>query len=315
MFSAEDISVVIPSYNAQATIRACLDGLRPTGMEREPPFETIVVDSSNDHTPEIVRTEYPWVRLLRLDRQTLPGPARNAGARLASRPILAFLDADCVPPPGWARKIAAHHDHGHRAVGGSIQVAETDNDYAWAGHMMEFREFSPSGAARLLEHVPSCNISYRHDLFLKAGGFPEDFYPQEDLLFDAQLNRQGVKIFFDPGNSVRHYCRGTLRGYLTHQRRIGHVTYRALRLLPGPQQLAARSRALALLIAPLLGLVKATRTACIFLWQYPRVFARRPRILLLIYLGAVWWAGGYLSAAAEGIVRPAPEIRAGQYFE
>ena len=312
MFSAADISVVIPSYNAEATIRACLDGLRG---QQEAPFEVILVDSSGDSTPEIVRTDYPWVRLLRLERKTPPGPARNAGARLASRPILAFLDADCVPPPGWAGAIAVRHSQGHRAVGGGIQVAEPDNAYAWAGHMMEFREFSPAGEPRLLEHVPSCNISYRHDLFLSAGGFPEEYYPQEDLLFDARLSRQGVKIFFDPGNSVWHFCRGTLRSYLAHQRRIGRVTFHTLRLLPGLQRLAASSRALALFAAPVLGLVKATRTAGIFLRQYPLVFARRPRILALIYLGAAWWASGYLSGAMEGVFHTAPDLRTKQSIE
>lgn len=312
MFSAADVSVVIPSYNAEATIRACLDGLR---AQHEPPFEVILVDSSSDCTAEIVQAGYPWVRLLRLDRQTLPGLARNAGARLASRPILAFLDADCVPPPGWINTIAAHHNQGHRAAGGSIQVAEPDNAYAWAGHMMEFREFSPAGEPRLLEHVPSCNISYRRDLFLAAGGFPEGYYPQEDLLFDAQLNRLGVHIFFDPGISVRHFCRGTLRGYLAHQRLIGKVTFHTLRLLPGPRRLVAGNPVVALLAAPLLGLVKATRTVGIFLRQFPLEFARRPRILALIYLGAAWWAGGYLSGAVEGLPQRAPKLITKRYSE
>lgn len=311
MFSAADISVVIPSYNAEATIRACLDGLR---AQHEAPFEVILVDSSGDRTAEITQVDYPWVRLLCLEQQTLPGPARNAGARLASRPILAFLDADCVPPPGWTNTIAAHHSQGHRAVGGGIQVAEPDNAYAWAGHMMEFREFSPAGEPRWLEHVPSCNISYRRDLFLSAGGFPEEYYPQEDLLFDARLNRQGVQIFFDPLNSVRHFCRGTLRGYLAHQRRIGRVTFHTLRLRRGQQRLAAINPVVALLATPLLGLVKATRTAGIFHRQFPLVFKRQPRILALIYLGAAWWASGYLSGGLEGVFYPAPDPRTKQYI-
>lgn len=312
MFSATDISVVIPSYNAEATIRACLDGLR---AQVEPPFEVILVDSSSDRTPEIVQRDYPWVRLLRLERQTLPGPARNAGARLASRPIIAFLDADCIPPCGWVKTMAERHSQGQHAAGGGVEVAEPDNAYAWAGHMMEFREFSPFGEPRLVDHVPSCNISYRRELFVAAGGFPDGYYPQEDLLFDARINQQGIKIFFDPHNSVRHFCRGTLRDYLAHQRRIGQVTYHTLQLLPGPRRLAASSRALALLAAPLLGLVKAARTAGIFLRQSPLVFARRPQILPLIFMGAVWWAGGYLTGAAEGAHRPAPEVRKQAYSE
>ena len=70
-----------------------------------------------------------------------------------------------------------------------------------------------------------------------------------------------------------------------------------------------------LLAAPLLGLVKATRTVGIFLRQFPLEFARRPRILALIYLGAAWWAGGYLSGAVEGLPQRAPNLITKRYSE
>jgi glycosyltransferase involved in cell wall biosynthesis len=298
MFSPADISVIIPAYNAERTIRACLDALL---RQTRPPFEIIVVDSSQDATARIIPQEYPQVRLVHLPQQTYPGPARNLGVRLACRPIIAFTDADCAVEPGWLEGIAQRHHQGWRAVGGSIRVGDPGSAIAWAGHMMEFREFLPTGAPRRVAHIPSCNIAYRREDLLATGGFPEAYYPQEDLLFNHMLTRRGVEILFDPQISVRHFCRDTLRGYLSHQHRIGRVTCCVLRMLPGRHAWLARHTYRALLAAPLLGILKSTRTMAIFLRHFLPLALHRPAITPLILMGAVWWARGFQAGALTGL--------------
>ena len=61
-----DASVIVLSYNSQKTIRTSLESL--AAQQTSVRFEVIVVDSSTDATPTIVRQEYPWVRLVRLTR-------------------------------------------------------------------------------------------------------------------------------------------------------------------------------------------------------------------------------------------------------
>ena len=48
-----EVSVIVPSYNARDHISRCLQSLRDQKTLHD--FETIVVDSSEDATPEIVR--------------------------------------------------------------------------------------------------------------------------------------------------------------------------------------------------------------------------------------------------------------------
>ena len=55
------VSVVIPSYNSSKHIRACLNSL--LCQVSEIPFEVILVDSSNDGTDQIVRAEFPQIRM------------------------------------------------------------------------------------------------------------------------------------------------------------------------------------------------------------------------------------------------------------
>ena len=98
-----DVSVIIPCFNARNTIAKTLGALLQ--QKTESTFEIIVVDSSNDGTDSIIRNQFPEVKLIHLDRQTLPGSGRNLGVQHAQGEIIMFTDADCVPDPDWISQI------------------------------------------------------------------------------------------------------------------------------------------------------------------------------------------------------------------
>ncbi len=93
------ISVVIPSYNAEKTIRKCIDSLSRQTFRGD--FEIILADSSGDLTAEVVSADYPRVKLIRFEKKTDPGTARNAGVKQAKGEVIAFIDADCEAAPDW----------------------------------------------------------------------------------------------------------------------------------------------------------------------------------------------------------------------
>ena len=85
------VSVIIPAYNREKTIRRAVDSAL---AQTYPSIEIIVVDDgSRDHTAEIL-LEYG--EKLRLIRQKNGGAssARNTGIRAAQGEIIAFLDSD-----------------------------------------------------------------------------------------------------------------------------------------------------------------------------------------------------------------------------
>ncbi|MBI5205634.1 MAG: glycosyltransferase family 2 protein [Nitrospirae bacterium] len=98
------VSVVIPAYNAQKTIAACLDSL----MKQDYPgdYEVIVVDDgSSDSTPDII-SGYERVRLMK-QANAGPAAARNKGAMDAKGEIILFTDSDCVPEGNWITEMMA----------------------------------------------------------------------------------------------------------------------------------------------------------------------------------------------------------------
>jgi glycosyltransferase involved in cell wall biosynthesis len=87
------VSVVIPAYNAAATIRRAVDSVFAQTFHDH---EVIVIDdASRDDTAAIVATTYgDRVRLLRLAQNQGESGAMNEGIAAARGELVAFLDAD-----------------------------------------------------------------------------------------------------------------------------------------------------------------------------------------------------------------------------
>lgn len=85
------ISVIIPAYNAAATLQRALDSVL---AQTWPAHEIIVIDDgSTDATGEVVKTYADRVRYVRQGNAG-PSAARNQGVAMASGEWIAFLDAD-----------------------------------------------------------------------------------------------------------------------------------------------------------------------------------------------------------------------------
>jgi GT2 family glycosyltransferase len=290
-------TVLIPAYNAAETIRATLSSLQAQDFTE--PYEIIVVDSSSDQTPRIIADEFSSVRLTHLEQQTDPGTARNLGIVQAKGEIIACIDADCVAPPDWLRRMVTEQRAGHQVVGGTISNGKQHSLIAWAGYLGEFREWLPTGQARLVSHVPTCNISYHRSIFARFGGFPTRFYPQEDLLFHWRLAQHSIPIWFDPAICVEHMHRSVWRRYAQHMRRIGRITARVLRLTGGEGVFLARSPALAMLSTPVLPLYKWLRTIGVFTSQQPAVLREHALALVPFLVGLYVWAIGFVQGAFD----------------
>lgn len=112
------VSIVIPAYNEESQLPACLDAIARQTVK---PLEVIVVDNnSTDNTAAIAR-RYPFVTLLRETKQG-PSYARTCGFNAARGDIIGRIDADSHIAPDWVetlQKIFANKSV--RAVSGQPQ--------------------------------------------------------------------------------------------------------------------------------------------------------------------------------------------------
>jgi tetratricopeptide (TPR) repeat protein len=96
---AADVSVIIPIYNAQAHLRACLDSAAQQTLER---IEIICVDDCSTDESRRIAEEYAAsdsrIRLLAHDINQGEGASRNAGLDNARGRFVFHLDADDTIP-------------------------------------------------------------------------------------------------------------------------------------------------------------------------------------------------------------------------
>src|ERR1044071_2961480 len=103
MDEAPYLSLVIPAYNEQEnipTLLARVDGaLRQMGK----PFEVLIVDDgSTDDTARLLeegRGRYPWLRVLRMEKNAGQSAAFEAGFAAARGEVIATIDADLQNDP------------------------------------------------------------------------------------------------------------------------------------------------------------------------------------------------------------------------
>ena len=167
-----EISVVIPHLNQPRLLAACLAAL---GQQTLAPdrFEVLVVDNGSTPLPTHVVSGLPGVHLA-CEPEPGPGPARNRGVALARAEILAFLDADCIPEPGWLAAILAafEADPACGVIGGAVRVfAETPGRPNPAEAFDLVYGFRQELTIARHDFAATANLAVRRGVFATVGGF------------------------------------------------------------------------------------------------------------------------------------------------
>ena len=290
------VSIIIPSYNSEKTIEKCLDALLNQSYSGK--YEIILVDSSNDKTPEIIYSKYPQIKYIHLKKKTDPGTARNIGIKESTGDPILFIDSDCVANPDWISNIVLKHEQtDFDAIGGCVcNGNDSRNSVAWAGYIAEFREFLPVFPEREVKHIPTCNISYRRSVF-KNRVFNPDYYPQEDLEFNFILRERGGKILFNPEIKIFHAHRDSLKTFLNHQKTIGTITSRMMIILKLPGFWIVRSKLLPIVFLPLIQFLKFIKTLYIFFRYQKNIILQHPLSIIIFGIGLIPWGMGFIKGS------------------
>jgi GT2 family glycosyltransferase len=219
---APKVSVVIASYNADRTLKACLESL---GKLNYPDYEVVLVDDgSTDTTPQLA-AQFPRVRYFRHGKNLGLSVARNTGIAAAEGEIIAFTDADCRADEDWLYYLVGDLlDCEFAGMGGPNLLPP--EDFAVASAVM----VSPGGPAHVMlndreaEHIPGCNMAFYKSALVEIGGFDPTFRKAgDDVDICWRLQQAGMKIGFSPAAFVWHYRRSNIAAYLKQQRGYGEA--------------------------------------------------------------------------------------------
>jgi glycosyltransferase involved in cell wall biosynthesis len=200
------ISFVVPVRDDAVRLETCLQSIL-RNQERRASIEIVVVDNgSTDASPDVARRL--GARVLVIEDAPV-SELRNVGARHASAPLLAFVDADNEIVPGWVDAacdtLAAHN------VGAVGALYQAPLDGTWVQHAYGMLRGRAQGRHDV-DWLCSGNLVVPRRAFDAIGGFDTSLEACEDVDFCNRLRAKGLRIVSDARmQSVHHGDARTLR--------------------------------------------------------------------------------------------------------
>lgn len=281
------VSVIIPSRSVTPELREAL----PLLARLQPaPREILVLPDQG--TTEV----FPVTRFIPTVIAN-PCAKRNRALAEARGEILAFLDDDAFPSPGWLARALEHFcDPAVVAVGGPGVTPLRDPLWAkisgavltsWLGSGPARCRYWPVGRPRTVDDLHSVNLLVRRHAMEAVGGFDVTYWPGEDTKLCLDLVRAGGQVVYDPGVIVYHHRATTPMRHLRQVGRYGLHRGHFARVLP------ETSRRLAYFLPTLA--ILALAALVVLSWVAP---ATRP------LLGGVL-AGALMVVAVAGVIEAA----------
>jgi mycofactocin system glycosyltransferase len=213
----DDVTVVIPVRDRHAELARCLAGLTgqadlagPAGAAKG--TRVIVVDDDSADPAEIARiAARAGARVLRRVVNGGPGAARNTGLAAADTPLVAFLDSDCVPEPGWLDPLLPHF--ADPAVGAvAPRIVPDRPGGSWLARYEGASSTLDMGArpsvvrpGSRVPYVPGAALVVRRAA--AGSGFTPTMRVGEDVDFVWRLVASGWRVRYEPAAAMPHQHR------------------------------------------------------------------------------------------------------------
>ncbi len=239
------LSIIIVNYNSSEHLRTCLLSIKENPCEA--PYEVIVSDNaSRDGSLEMVKGEFPEVKLIENEENLGFSKAINRGIRLSTGEYLFILNTDTVLLEDTLNSLIKCMDEhpdvgaiGPKLVNPNGSVQPCARPFPTRTHLMLGRRsllmYIPwfrkkSAQLRIISQEPvETDVVAGGALLLRrkavdeiGGGFDERFFLyMEDVDLCRRLKEAGWKIIYNPEIRIIHHWGGTTikyrrRAFLKH---------------------------------------------------------------------------------------------------
>jgi len=212
--SESEVTVVVPVRDRPDGLDRLLAALADTAPELA---EVIVVDDGSAdqraHRRVVVRSRLgSRVRLVRHPHPRGPAAARNTGLAAAGTGLVAFLDSDVVPQPGWLAPLLAHLADPAAVLAAPRIVGLPSAEGSWLDRYEGLRSSldlgpdpGPIVPRTRVAYVPSAALLVRRAAL--GAGFDEGMRVAEDVDLVLRLHAAGCRLRYEPAALVAHQHR------------------------------------------------------------------------------------------------------------
>lgn len=293
------VSIIVPCYNEQATIRLLLEAIRQQDYPLES-IEVVIADGmSIDHTRQEINqfcADYliPRVRVVDNPKRIIPA-AVNQALAAARGEILVRMDAHAVPATSYVRRCVEALLAGKGESVGGVWMIRPRGE-GWIARAIAVAAAHPLGVgdaqyrytrqAQWVDTVPFG--AFRRTLVEQLtwpvgsdGPFDESLLTNEDYEFNVRVRQAGGRIWLDPEIRSAYFARRNLIELGRQYARYGYWKFRMLRRYPATLRWRQALPPVFVLAIILLGFLSP------LLW-----LARWTLVLLLAIYGLVLFASG-----------------------
>lgn len=157
------LSIIIPAFNAELTIKACLDSLLPQLSEGD---EIIVVnDASTDGTGYVLAEYNSKVRTVFLSKNGGVAKAIKEGFDYAMNDVVCVIDSDSIAMDGWLSTIRRAFTHNVVLAGGSYQSSNDAYRNIWLSVAKKHaKSKNISGSNMAIHKIKAIELGLMNDL-------------------------------------------------------------------------------------------------------------------------------------------------------
>lgn len=190
-------SIIIATKDRKDELRRAI----ASALQQQEPIEILVLDDgSNDGTSEMVKTEFPEVRLNRTAMSLGQSTQRNRGTLLASNEIVFSIDDDAeFSTPRVVEQILTEFSD-PRIAAVAIPYVEPHKS------RHQFQKAPSADDTWITESFRGTAYAVRREVFLKLGGYREQIIGQnEEPDFCIRLLDSGFVIALGSEDNITHH--------------------------------------------------------------------------------------------------------------
>jgi succinoglycan biosynthesis protein ExoA len=257
------VSIIVPCYNEEATIRHLLDSILAQTYPREQ-MEVVIADGlSADSTRMVIETfqqEHSGLSVMVVENtlRTISS-GLNLAINNASGEMIIRLDAHSAPIPEYVARCVDALESGKGVnVGGVWEIKP--GAQTWVAESIAAAAAHPLGVGdamyRLNAKAGSVDTvpfgSFHRSLIEKIGAFDETLLTNEDYEFNVRVRQSGGVVWLEPSIRSVYFARSTFSALARQYWRYGFWKWRMLARYPST--LRWRQALPPLFVAVLLGL-------------------------------------------------------------
>lgn len=237
-----DLSVVILNYNTKDFLQKCLESVFASQTEFR--FEVIVSDNgSSDGSIEMVKNDFPQVKLIENNANLGFSAGNNVGLRQATGRFILLLNSDTEIRRDTFQLSVKYMDSHHQAGVMGCKVLLPDGKLHEASRrrfpnpanaflrLFGFRKFSdynyqniPIDREMEVDSVVGAFLLIRRTVVDKIGLLDEEFFMYgEDLDWCWRVKEAGLKVMYYPGTEITHYLYGSSKAVAFKSVRWAHT--------------------------------------------------------------------------------------------